>query len=280
MQQCNMANMAAQGRRQSEQRKRRDYTKIFHLPTVPLSTPLAPQPHGLQLPLFDYQRRSLGRMLEIERDGRVNLPLGGLGAEREFCFRGGVVADEVGMGKTAQLIALFLASPREPGTPGSLVITPGHLCAQWYKEIQKFTNQLRVGMIADPSAFGANPAARIQQGCADSDIVITSLEIILAGSGPSSEEIRARMVRSLLLTQPWRRLVYDECHEVIAQSSQAQQDLLEGLAKASKNVWCVSGTPFPHHDDSMYGIHQLLGVNYKMHIVNSPFALNKALSRE
>lgn len=39
----------------------------------------------------------------------------------------------------------------------------------------------------------------------------------------------------------------------------------------------MSGTPFPHHDDSMYGIHRLLGVRYKMRIIESPFAMNKPL---
>jgi hypothetical protein len=29
---------------------------------------------------------------------------------------------------------------------------------------------------------------------------------------------------------------------------------------------------------SMYGIHQLLGVRYKMRIIESPFAMNKALA--
>jgi hypothetical protein len=109
------AVVANQGKKQDEQRKRRDFSKIFALPTVPLSAALAPQPPGMQLPLFDYQRRSLARMLEVERDGAIALPLGGLDATKDFVFRGGVVADEVGMGKTAQLIGLFLASPRVPG---------------------------------------------------------------------------------------------------------------------------------------------------------------------
>ena len=56
--------------------------------------------------------------------------------------------------------------------------------------------------------------------------------------------------------------------------------MLKQLCSRCRNCWCVSGTPFPHHDQSMYGIHTLLGVDYKMHLVNNPFARNNRLGHE
>ena len=50
-------------------RLRRDLSALFVIPNVPPSTPMAPQPDGFRGRLFDYQRRSLHRMLEIEREG-------------------------------------------------------------------------------------------------------------------------------------------------------------------------------------------------------------------
>jgi superfamily II DNA or RNA helicase len=291
-----MTELRAQGAIQDARRRRRDWSKVFALPTVQPAVPMAPEPPGLKLPLFDYQRRSLHRMLEVERDGVIELPLGSATRDlpsstgprgrsdgqaaavtKRCAFRGGVVADEVGMGKTALLISLFLASPRPAAgggqrAPGALVITPGHLCAQWASEIRKFTDRLRVATVADPVALARMPKERIDAGCLQNDVVITSLDIVLATAGGGGGA-----AAGALLAQPWQRVVYDECHEVIAKSSVAQQKQLEYLARQSQNCWCVSGTPFPHWDDSMYGIHQLLGVDYRMHIVNSPFARNQAL---
>jgi superfamily II DNA or RNA helicase len=97
------------------------------------------------------------------------------------------------------------------------------------------------------------------------DVVIVSLEFISSHAS------------TYLFESEWRRVVYDECHDVIAVSNENQIQRLERLGNTAKNVWCVSGTPFPHHDDSMYGIHRLLGVKYKLRIIESPFARNKAL---
>ena len=261
------SRVSHEGEKHRAARASRDWSKIFTLPTVGGDGPCAPTPEGMRLPLYEYQQRSLARMLTVEADGRIMLPRGAPGSEVEFTFRGGVIADEVGMGKTAQLIALFLASPGTAGQPKNLVVTPGHLCGQWANEIRKFAPSLRVASIEAPIALGPNARQKVETGSMNHDVVITSLEVILGQSE----------AQAALFGLSWRRIVYDECHEVIALSDPQRQSMLENLAQRSRNVWCVSGTPFPHHDASMYGIHQLLGVKYKMHIVDSPFARNKPL---
>ena len=68
------------------------------LESTPLITPVAvPQPEGLSLQLLPFQLEGLDWLLKQEQQAR---------------FGGGILADEMGMGKTIQTIALMLAEPR------------------------------------------------------------------------------------------------------------------------------------------------------------------------
>jgi hypothetical protein len=56
---------------------------------------------------------------------------------------------------------------------------------------------------------------------------------------------------------------------------------LKGVALGgwqARRVWCVTGTPFPNGDKSMYGIHCLLGLKLKLHVSNDLFARYAPLS--
>ena len=43
------------------------------------------------------------------------------------------------------------------------------------------------------------------------------------------------------------------------------------LRDRAHRVWCVTGTPFPQGDRSVFGLHQLLGVRVNFVIAQSPF---------
>ena len=93
------------------------------LETTPLITPVrVPQPDGLSLQLLPFQLEGLDWLLKQEQQAR---------------FGGGILADEMGMGKTIQTIALLLAEPR--GKP-SLVVAPTVALMQWKSEIETHTN--------------------------------------------------------------------------------------------------------------------------------------------
>ena len=103
---------AADGAAVIAQRLRKDLSLLFDIPCVPNSVAPASQPPAFRGTLFGYQRRSLARMLEIETGTRLTVEIGV--RTETFAPKGGVVADTVGMGKTAQLIALLLAKPPPP----------------------------------------------------------------------------------------------------------------------------------------------------------------------
>jgi hypothetical protein len=95
----------------------------------------APQPEGFVGQLRDYQREGLGWMEFL----------------REFGF-GGCLADDMGVGKTAQVLAT-LETRRTLGKGPSLVVAPKSVIFNWREEAARFTPQLRVlehtGMLRD-----------------------------------------------------------------------------------------------------------------------------------
>ena len=86
----------------------------------------APQPAGFVGQLRGYQREGLGWMEFL----------------REFGF-GGCLADDMGVGKTAQVLAL-LETRRTEGKGPSLVVAPKSLMFNWREEAARFTPRLRV----------------------------------------------------------------------------------------------------------------------------------------
>ena len=203
-------------------RLRRDLSKLFALPLLPPDGALAPQPPGMLLNLFPYQLRSLARMIEIERGVELRLESSTGGTTEIYRPRGGVVADTVGLGKTAQIIGLLLSSPGPSG--GTLVLTPEHLCHQWAREIGKFAgDRLRVRVATDPETLETAALA----GFANSpvDVVVASLELLCSDAyhplvrSEATATYEARGFHALR----WHRIVLDECHDAVLKGGGAMQ---------------------------------------------------------
>jgi hypothetical protein len=147
---------------------------------------------GAFAPLRPEQRRSLTWMLAQE------LPLGfeeeeveeevGLGwqlearASRNIVARGGVLADQVGYGKTVITIGLITAAPPIPVPPttqriptkATLVFAPAHLLDQWPSEVQGFNPRLKVVVVKTMATLGALTVAQVQAA----DVVIVAISVL------------------------------------------------------------------------------------------------------
>jgi DNA repair protein RAD16 len=98
--------------------------------------------------------------------------------------RGGILADEMGMGKTIQSVTLMLANlpPKTlpPAADGllasraSLVVAPVAALMQWKHEIEKYTRPDSVSVVV---YHGPNRAQRPEQ-LASADIVLTTFSIV------------------------------------------------------------------------------------------------------
>ena len=111
----------------------RDFSAALRIPTLPEDAPAAPTPAGFTMPLLPHQQRALHRCLLIEKDGSLSENFQGLA---HYKSRGGVLADAVGLGKTATTLALLMSGDEEPGP--TLVVAPSHLIRQWADEARKF----------------------------------------------------------------------------------------------------------------------------------------------
>lgn len=112
-----------------------------------------PQPEGLALTMLPFQLEGLHWMRKQEKTA----------------FHGGILADEMGMGKTIQTIALLMTEPRQKP---NLVVAPTVALLQWRNEIEKHTaNALSVTVF-----HGANRSGDIK-ALKQCDVIMTTCAI-------------------------------------------------------------------------------------------------------
>ena len=207
----------------------------------------AKQPMALRVSsLFPYQQQGVAWMVKRER-GR-DLPLGGL------------LADEQGLGKTVQVLALCLAHPQTlsaspvgamlPGgraSLGVLVVAPLILVQQWAQEI--------AAKVAPP--YGTNVCVHhgpkrttSAAALAAYDFVVTTYDVLRA-------EHNANATSGPLFQLRWWRVVLDEAHTVRNAST--------GISKAccalrALHRWCLTGTPLQNRANDLFALVKFLQV--------------------
>ena len=87
---------------------------------------------------------------------------------------GGILADDMGIGKTIQVIALFEDTRLQNEKGTSLVICPASLLFNWKSEIERFAPKLRVCIIEGSQVRRKD----LLENCEDYDVVITSYDYI------------------------------------------------------------------------------------------------------
>lgn len=138
----------------TDNKQQQGYSAALSIPCLPSTHPAAPSPPSLALPLHPHQQRALHRCLLIEQDGSLSTGFNALPSRYgEYKSRGGVLADAVGTGKTATIIALVLSSK---GIGATLVVAPGHLIPQWKAECAKFAPSVEV-VVGEEAHVRAGP---------------------------------------------------------------------------------------------------------------------------
>lgn len=185
--------------------------------------------------------------------------------KQEAALRGGILAEEMGLGKTLEIISLILLHSRSPQpplvydsylgvqvrpTPATLIVTPPSLRHQWVSELRCHAPQLRVMVYPGIGKKCKDSASELElvESLASQDVVITTYnelktELHFALDPPERAirgERKHHRPKSPLVQLSWWRVCLDEAQEVESGISNAAT-LARIIPRV--NAWGVTGTP-------------------------------------
>jgi len=154
---------------------------------------------------------------------------------------GACLADDMGMGKTMQVLALLLVlrarAARDETRRTSLLVAPASLLANWAAEIERFAPTL-TAIVAHPSAMTpADLKALDRDRIAGVDLVITSYGSLLRVPA--------------LIAMPWRLAILDEAQAIKTPGS--KQTRAAKQIDARSRI-ALSGTPVENRLGDLWSI--------------------------
>ncbi|GMK57208.1 hypothetical protein CspeluHIS016_0400420 [Cutaneotrichosporon spelunceum] len=191
---------------------------------------------SLKLTLLPFQKESLYWMKKQE----------------EGVWRGGMLADEMGMGKTIQTIALLLSEPRHKP---SLVVAPVVALMQWKNEIETHAEGFKVCLWHGAGRMKADDLKKY-------DVVLVSYGTLETSFRRQQNGFkRGNLIvkeKSPMHTFEWYRVVLDEAHNIKERSTNAAK---AAFALQAKYRWCLSGTPLQNRVGELYSLVRFLGAD-------------------
>jgi hypothetical protein len=204
---------------------------------------------NIKTELFPYQVNNLNWMYGIEKQ---TYPEEYSDVSKKCIFRGGGLFDEVGMGKTLQMITLInlnkskhksIVKNNKVYSKATLIIVPNHLCGQWLRE---FDNHLKnpikiINLLTKHHYYKYN-----YFDFASADVVIVNANFFINCGLNQHEHINPLYTVANIFDKNvnifnihWHRVAIDEFHEIETSNLFVRLKYLE-----SDFRWIISGTPF------------------------------------
>ncbi|XP_023338911.1 transcription termination factor 2 isoform X2 [Eurytemora carolleeae] len=187
---------------------------------------------------------------------------------------GGILADDMSLGKTLTMISLILkhkeveevneekdSSWKTKGmgnlvkTRTTLIVCPASLMGQWENEIK---NKVKSGILCVLVYHGAGARKSSAREMSRYDVIITTYGVILsevkAELGDAFKEPK-KVKKGKILSLAFERIILDEAHTIRNPKSLQSQAVCK--LKAARR-WCVTGTPIQNKELDMYSLIRFL----------------------
>ena len=155
--------------------------------------------------------------------------------QREELGKGGVLADEMGMGKTLQMIGTMILNPQRK----TLILLPPILIQQWYLEIERICGHRAIVY------YGKN-RREFHDSLENAMIVITSYETCLRDTHISDIH--------------WNRIICDEAHHL---RNPKTKTFLKIQSLQTRIFWCLTGTPIHNSPKDLASLFSLCNIHEK-----------------
>jgi DNA repair protein RAD16 len=210
------------------------FEDLDHRPMIPVQED--PQPEGLSLSLLPFQKEGLHWLREQERSD----------------FRGGILADEMGMGKTIQTLSLIMS---DPTAKPNLVVAPTVAVMQWKSEIEKYdTNKVLKVYVY----HGANRTSSIKD-LSGYNVIITTYNILESVYRKQEQGFKRQSglfkEKSAIHAVSYHRVILDEAHNIKDRSCNTAKSV---YALKTTYKLCLSGTPLQNRIGELFSLLRFL----------------------
>lgn len=158
--------------------------------------------------------------------------------ELESDIPGGILADEMGMGKTYSLISTLLVNP----LPKTLIVVPHALLSQWTQILHKFFTPSTVSLY---------------HGSKRNSISLSQSSIVISTYSTVANDIDNQ---TFLSTVSWDRLVCDEAHHLRNQKTKNYNSF---RSINSRIKWLLTGTPIQNSLRDIQSLFRIIGFDKK-----------------
>ena len=191
----------------------------------PVKPVLAEQPNGISRKLKSFQLEGLNWLIRQEQSH----------------WKGGLLGDEMGMGKTIQAVSLIMSD--FPAKNPTLVVVPPVALMQWQAEINDYTNgKLKVLVYH----ISANPKCKLltPKDLKKYNVIMVSYSGLESMYRKESKGWNRNdgIVKedSILHSIRYHRLILDEAHSIKSRTTSVAKAC---FALKAEYKWCLSGTP-------------------------------------